>query len=136
MKVILDIPAQKIADLMVTAIEGNHMVRAWCDGVFLVTPKSYARSIDINNTSPWYSKKEIYEQSFSISVHEIFDTLGPPKGDNINKHTVGSVQFAEAFRKMAEHSPKQFAEFMTDNYDIITADVFLQYAALGELIYG
>lgn len=136
MKIVLDIPAQKIADLMVTAIEGNYMTRAWCNGVFLIKPKSYEKSIDIKDTSPWYSKGGVYEKSFEICVEEIIDESKHASGSNIKKHTVGSVQMAEAFRLMSEQYGWHFGNFMSDDYDTVTADVFLQLAALGEVIYG
>lgn len=37
---------------------------------------------------------------------------------------------------MAEKYPKHFADFMSENEDDITADVFFQLAVLGEIVYG
>lgn len=136
MKITLEIPSEKIADLMVTAIEDNAMVRAWCNGVFLVEPKSYGSAVDVNDQRPWYAKKEIYEKSFTICVQEILDESLAAEGKNIKKHNCTSVQMAEAFRLMAEKECRHFGDFMIDNYDIFTADVFLQLMALGEVVYG
>lgn len=136
MKITIEIPAQKIADLMVTAVEGNYMVRAWCNGIFLISPKSYEKSVVIGDTRPWYSKAEVYEKSFELSVEEIIDESKHIAPDNIKKYKIGSVNFAEGFKLMAVNSPKAFADFMNDNYDIFTADIFLQYVVFGEVIYG
>lgn len=134
MKITLEISSQDIADLMVTAIEGNHMVRAWCAGVYLIEPKGFER--DGFTKGPWYSKKEVWEKSFKIHVEELIDESLPPTGKNIKKHIVTSVDFAEGFKLMAKNSPDHFSDFMSGNYDAITADVFLQYAALKEVVYG
>jgi hypothetical protein len=38
---------------------------------------------------------------------------------------------------MAEKSPQHFGDMLSEsNADSITADVFLQYVALGEIVYG
>lgn len=41
-----------------------------------------------------------------------------------------------ALKLMSEKSPKHWADFISDNSDAITGDVFLQYALFGEIIYG
>ncbi len=38
--------------------------------------------------------------------------------------------------KMAEKSPDHFSNFITENEDSTTADVFLQYCIFGEVLYG
>lgn len=37
---------------------------------------------------------------------------------------------------MAKNSPTHFADFVAENDDSVTADVFLQYALFGEVIFG
>jgi len=39
-------------------------------------------------------------------------------------------------RLMAEKYPKHWADFISENEDAITGDVFVQCALLGEIVYG
>jgi hypothetical protein len=55
---------------------------------------------------------------------------------NLRSHRVSAENFAKAFALMAKNSPDHFADFMSENEDAVTADVFLQYVALGEVVYG
>jgi len=42
----------------------------------------------------------------------------------------------KGLKLMAEKSPKHFSDFLTENEDGYTGDVFLQYCIFGKLIYG
>jgi len=55
--------------------------------------------------------------------------------------TKGSVYLTihtlfEGLEKMYENSKRHYWDFINENWDAITADVFLQYAVFGEVIYG
>lgn len=134
MKVSIDIQAKDIADFMASVIEGNHMVRAWCGGIYLISPSETL--LTMKNDSPWYSIPGLYSSRFEIEIHEILDESKEAKGKNLKKHLVSSTDFAEGFRLMLEKSPRHFADFISGNYDSITADVFIQYVALKEVVYG
>ena len=42
----------------------------------------------------------------------------------------------KGIKLMIKTEPKHFSDIMTENDDAITADIFLQLACLGEVIYG
>jgi len=133
MKVSIEISSKRIADIMITAIEGNHMTRTWCEGVYLAkAPKSWEKP----KGDVWYSSPDFYAGDFQINVTEIVDESKPARGANLKTHTLSPVEFARGFQLMAEKSAGHLADFINENEDIITADVFLQYATLGEVIYG
>lgn len=112
-----------IADLMVTAIEGG--ADSWCVKVENNTPRSD------DAYKPWYDDETYYaDENFSFTVIEEFDD-----GQTL-KHDVGPKVLAEGLQAMAQNSPAHFADILNDNHDATTADVFLQYLALGEVIYG
>ncbi len=137
MKVSFDIPAKRIADLVVTAIEGNHMTRSWCHGIYL--KGSWAELYEDRTAlvvRPWYANLTIYTDDFLIEIEEIIDEGKALTDANLKKHQCGPADFANAFALMAQHSPHHFADFLQENEDIYTADVFLQYVALGEVVYG
>jgi hypothetical protein len=130
MKIELEIPPQRIADLMVTAIEHNHMTRAWCAGVFLEGAWKAKMS---TLASPWYSDPKVYVGDFTIEVHEIPDEGKPEK---VKRRRVSRVDFENGFALMAKKYGRHFGDFMSENADNITADVFLQCVALREVVYG
>lgn len=130
MKISLDISAQQIANLMISCVEGNDMTRAWCAGILI----SGAHKRDALLT--WYAQPNLYEQGFTIEVLEIIDENKEPVGKNLRKHRCNRDDFAKGLALMAVKSPRQFAMVLNDDGDAITADVFLQCVALGEIVYG
>jgi hypothetical protein len=122
---------------MVTAIEGNHMARSWCNGIYL---KGSWSELYEDRTAlvarPWYANPTIYADDFLIEIEEIIDESKPLTAVNLKKHRCTPADFAKALALMAQHSPQHFADFLQENEDIYTADVFLQYVALGEVVYG
>ena len=124
MKITLDIPAARIADLMVTAIESGGS-NYWCGGVELEVNEATAL------VSPWYSDPTLYEGAFLIVVLECDEETGKDK-----IHRCNQAAFAKGFVLMAEKHGSHFGDFMAENEDTITADVFLQCIALGDVVYG
>jgi len=123
MEITIDISAQRIADLMVTAIEGD--ITYWCSAVLL-------KSVHQLQYSPWYSNPTLYDATdFIIEVHEIDDESAgaPPKVRAIDKNAfkLGLERFA---------CSRHFGDFQAENEDATTGDVFLQFVALGEIVYG
>lgn len=137
MDVKIEIPAARIADIMITAIEGNHMVRSWCRGIFLEKPHAgdnYPRyKTEHGESSIWYADPALYEEGgFVMKLEEISDE----RTGKITRHTLRPSDFAKGLHIMATKHPKHFGDFMAENEDIFTADVFLQCVALQEVIYG
>lgn len=56
--------------------------------------------------------------------------------DETREHLVGVAEMQRGLDVMAEKHPRHLGNFLDDTYDAETADVFLQCAALGELVYG
>lgn len=137
----LELSAQRIADLMTSCIEGNHMTRAWCDGIRWATKRQRQISFTVDgktlncDTYPWYGVPEVYENPDTclIQVREIIDESKPPVGRNIRVHDLTYSKICEGLAIMARSYPHQFAAIMADDTDSVTADVFLQCCALGEV---
>lgn len=115
-----------IADIMVTAIESGYS-SAWCEGV----TNNTQRKGDAHK--PWYDDEAYYAQEdFSFTIRE-----DDEEGDNeVTDHVVGPNVMREALQAMANNSPSHFADLIGNKHDAETADVFLQYLALGEVYYG
>lgn len=142
----IDIPAQRIADMMIGAMEGNHMTRSWVAAVRLRTP-SEADVLERYQESNWYASPELWAGDFVVDVWEISDEgeyeggLDPeedaPLPAGLTKHTITRKDLDEGLRLMA--SPKyasHFADFTGENDDAITHDVFLQCIVLKDVVYG
>ena len=117
------IPLQRIADLMVGSIEGESGY--WCSGVYLHTKH------DLKET-PWYSDPSLYGQEFAIQVVE----YEASEEDSDGRHNVNKEKLARGLQIMSEKHPSHFADLMNEQDDAITADIFLQCVALGEVVYG
>jgi len=130
MRIRIDIPPERIADMMVGAIEGNSMTRSWCAGVYL--RGAWARR-QKQLEAPWYSDPKLYKGSFLLEVHEIAEETAPWK---IKKHAINGARFRKGLALMATEASSHFAAMLGEADDNVTHDVFLQYVVLGKLVYG
>lgn len=128
MKVELEISSRRIADLMVSALEGGSGY--WLESATLMS-SSALKKIE-QPKAPWYDEERIFDEAFQI---EIVEDEPHKKGHN-GKWTVTFPSVQQGLRLMAENSGGHFGDFMSENGDAITADVFLQYITFGEVIYG
>ena len=121
----VEVSARRIADMFVSAIEGNHITMSWCDGVFL------SSAWPVPQHKWWYDDPRVFEGDFRIMVMEIAD-----HDDDDIEHTVTQVELRRGLETMASKYPKHFNAMMDENDDGITADVFLQCVALNDVVYG
>jgi hypothetical protein len=126
-KIELDIPPKRIADLMITAIEGG--IAYWCSGVYL---RGAWQTNAAELESPWYSDAKLYAGQFTIEIVE-HEEHKPGAG---NKHRRNQDDFAKGLALMATRYGRHFGDFMAENEDATTADVFLQCVALNDVVYG
>lgn len=122
-----EISEQMIADLMATAVEGGSAY--WCSDILLISDTKTV-------SEPWYADPEIYKQGLLvIKVVEI----EPSKAKHDGIYYIDIVKMKKAFEKMSEFgTPKGFhlRNLLEENWDAETADVFLQLATFGEVVYG
>jgi hypothetical protein len=131
--VTIDVPAQRIAEIMTMAIEGNPMTRSWCAGVSLTSnaPDYLAGE----TVAAWYERPSVFESDFKFQVKEILDQRKPPNSDNIKVHVVDLNKISTGIGILSKKYAHHFRDFIADNADVCTADVFLQCVALGDIIY-
>jgi hypothetical protein len=121
-----EISEETIADLMTTAIEGGSAY--WCDEITQTSGVT-------TETSPWYSDPEIYITNLTLQVVE----SEPSKENSDGRHIINLEKMQKAFELMGEFgTPKGFhlRNLVEENWDAETADVFLQLATFGEVVYG
>lgn len=118
-----------IIDLLTTAIEGGSTY--WCEGIYQTagfTPEK--------GKGPWYAcPEQMAAKDFVIQVveQEAHDDSG-----NII-HIVNRDKMIKALELMGNYgTPKGFhlRDVIEENWDAETADVWLQMAAFGEVVYG
>lgn len=133
------IKPERIADMMISAIENNHMTRSWCAGVFLKS----ASAKPTPGENLWYADPATYSEDFQIVVDEIIDEGKPIGPGNIEHHVCGRAEFEKGLHLMATMQSSDgtgllshFQDMIDENDDCVTADVFLQCIALGEIRYG
>ena len=80
-----------------------------------------------------------YEDTTQAIVGELraepIENFEAEKGET-KIHHLNLKSIKKGFTVMAKKEPRHFADFISGNYDQITADVFLQCCLLGEVIYG
>jgi hypothetical protein len=130
MKVALEISSQRIADLMITAIESGDPVTSahrggWCAGIG-------PASGNIDTAGLWYADPKFYDAPFVIEIVEVDDeTTG-----HQTKHQIGNDRMAAGLAVMASEFGHLFEQITGDNIDAPCADIFLQCIVFGEEKYA
>ena len=117
------IPNQKIMDLITTAIEGG--CRYWAKFIF---PNDYKEKYQNYAEIPFNNENiEVYD----IETDELLGYL------NRMSIKVGLQLMADRKDLKGKQVPaRHFKNLATDNEDAETADVFMQLAVMGEIVYG
>lgn len=129
----VEITPRRIADLMVTAIEGG-IINYWCDSVQLVDhPFGELKK-------PWYDDETLYTyEPGTMGAALIKIAVVESDDDEPKTHYIGMREMEQAFLLMQEFgNPKGYCwrDFINENEDAITADVWFQLAVFGEVVYG
>ena len=117
----VDIPDQRIKDLLCCAIEGG--CGHWC-GI-----KDYIIASDADTSTVEYKHLDLpFIEGCGVLVHDTTDaTLSPV--------LIDCVSIESGLKDMAEDYPVHFDNFMKENEDAETGNVFMQCCVFGEVIY-
>lgn len=125
---------KRVADLMINAIESGSP-RYWCAGIDL-NRSNLPTPAGVN----WYEDERIYvDPNLEIEVQEHPDGQEATDGEDLptgKTHLLTAKSIREGMEKMALHHGRHFGDFLSENDDAETADVFLQLCTFGELVYG
>lgn len=121
------ISASDLANLAVTAFEYNDMTASWCGSAKPACPVP-------TGTGPWYSQAEFWDGPFQIAV--TFDGPNDEEGSRASGAVIGAAEVQAGITKMANDYPSHWGDFISDNYDAVTADVWWQCCVLGDIVYG
>ena len=128
-----DITRQRIADLLSCAIEGGS--NYWYVIDKFIKPK---KVLKLDESGEEEDEKDIFRYMHyplspggSIVIADREEPEDEREGFTLNLTTIES-----GIRTMAKEYPKHFADFINENDDAITGDVFLQCCLFGEIVYG
>lgn len=128
----ITISRQRVAQMLVSAIEGG--ISYWCERQEFKKkePDAWEPVLDAGDENP--SRWPIYDYPLLPGGEVSFradDGTGRVKVCKLNLETI-----TKGLALMAEKYPHQFANFINDDDDAGTADVFVQLCCFGEVVYG
>lgn len=125
----LDIPKQRISDMLCTAFEGG-------SNYWMHIGREVAPSCNVwwkGNNDVEYTHL-YYPLNLGGSV-EIVEDCGDDE-DDPKTHVLDLAAIHRGITLMAVKYPSHWDDFMSESDDADTADVFLQLCVLGEVVYG
>lgn len=122
----VDVSVKKISYLIITAMESScgYWARVVGESKLLPGVGYYDRFFNLA-TDGWID--------FGL-LEEMGPDMEPIEGAKVFRLSDNSIQ--KGLKMMANKYPRHFGDFMDDNDDAITADVFLQCCLLEDLVYG
>lgn len=134
----VEIPRQRVADLLVGAFEGRAELPGGCNywikhQVFgVTTPPRPVVILEAGNPHPTMHSTYDYPLTEGGEVtFQAKDESGKEVTVKLNLETL-----AKGLEVMAAKYPRTFADFIAENDDACTADVFVQCVAFGKVVYG
>ena len=128
-----DITRRRIADLLSCAIEGGS--NYWYVIDKFIKPE---KVLKLDESGDEEEEGEIFRYMHyplspggSIVIADMDEPEDEREGFTLNLVTIES-----GLRTMAKEYPRHFADFIGENDDAETGDVFLQCCLFGELVYG
>lgn len=133
--VILAFPHQRIADMVTTALESP--VGDWLKRAIVVRTAIDSKPLD--NHFPWYSQGAYWTQpaaALECTVENpVNDHSGWNKGKNLRMEDFQLALILMATAKDGAYA-RHFADFLGNNEDANTADLFMQLAVYGEEVFA
>ena len=118
MKVQFNFTAESVANLIITAVESDG---GWLENF---SSKGLPRP---DGVTWWEQLPNVLDTNDWELVFKDID------GD---KHVLNREKVESGLRLLLTEEPEHYQDWRAENYDAITADVFLQLCLLGEVVYG
>ena len=133
-KVTIEIPVRNIVDLFITAKDGgiDHWAKSMdCFRTDVSDTEGHVEDRIGHGSIRIITNAEDWNRLFDIDFD--MERQGPGR---LRPYRRGLDDVQKAFGIMANKYPRYFADFMTDDTDVTTADVFVQLCCFGEVIFG
>jgi hypothetical protein len=130
LKIVINLPPQRFADLLCSFVEGNDPVSQWCTDVALKSSVGATPGIDRH----WYAEGKTFEGTFVFQVTELVDE----RSGELKEHLISQDDVLKGFEKIAanEDYAHHFGNLLSDNEDAATADIIMQFIVFGEEKYA
>lgn len=119
------ISIQRVQDLLCDAFEGGS--NYWCR----IEKYNYPDNETKESLKIEFPHIELPFREGSLILKDISG-----EGDEKKDYILNLPAIIEGLQIMADKESRHFADFLSENYDSITADVFLQCCVFKEVIYG
>jgi hypothetical protein len=119
---ITNIPDSRIEDLLCDAFEGGS--NYW----YIIKKFNYPPGQDKKSLGIEFAHIQLPLRGGSLTVGDI-------EGDMPDK-ILDRAAIVKGLNLMSENYPKHYADFLSENDDAITGDIFLQLALYDEIIFG
>jgi hypothetical protein len=119
---VMNVPDQRIEDLLDTAFEGGS--NYW----YIIKKFNYPPGQDKKSLGIEFAYLQLPLRGGSLTVGDI-------EGDMPDK-ILDRAAIVKGLKLLSEKYPKHYADFLSENEDAITGDVFLQLAVYGDVIFG
>jgi hypothetical protein len=122
----VQITHNQIAGILCVAVEGG--IGYWANVEVAYTPTD-AEMTDSDTYGYWtgYAHYMVSHPDFKLTITDF---------ENEESYTVTLETLKKGLKVMAKEAPRHFDDFINENSDAITGDVFLQCAVFGDVIYG
>jgi hypothetical protein len=126
LKAIVEVSDQCVADLLCSALEGGS--NYWYSIVkFIEPPKLEFRIM----------KSQVFRHiDYPMNVGGALHIQDKEAGKDSKTYILELASLRNGVQVMANKFPRHFADFVNENDDAITGDVFLQCCLFGDVIYG
>ena len=118
------ITAVMIEDIIVTALEGGIGYWAYL-GEGTPEPDEFGTPLSMRVTDAL-----LFIPDYKLAIHDSED----PEGDELGHLSLQGM--LDAIPVFAKEFPHQFSDLISGEGDVNTADLFIQIAVLGEVIFG
>ncbi len=122
---------ERIADVLVSAFEGG--INYWAEIVSVNKP---ADAIPHATERGWLMVGDEGYPSYIASPIIGGSVMLRDADDGANDHLLNRVMLENGLNIMAAEYPNHFADILNENDDAGTADVLVQLALFGEVVYG
>jgi hypothetical protein len=130
-----ELPLTRVADLLCSALEGGS--NYWYSIEEFIKPEKI--NFDLFKNDSILGGPEVFRHiHYPVSPGGALIIVDKEEEDKDNrvKHRLDLNSLERGAQIFAEKYPRHFADFMNENDDAITGDVFLQCCLFGEIVYA
>ncbi len=120
---VIDVADERLQDILTNALEGGS--NYW----YFIEKFNYPEGQTKESLGIEFAHVELPFKGGSL-------TFTVPEDEDGKEYILDLKAIAKGTRIMAKKQPRHFADFVNENDDAITADVWLQCCLFGEVVYG